>query len=436
MTMQTFQCPNCNAPQQYDDHGSPTVVCPYCNSTVIVPEALRYQARTQAPGRSVQFAGDDSLAALTQVGVYIADGKKIEAIKIYRQAFGVDLRTAKEAVEALERGEAVQMTQMSESTMTSGPVGRPVSSGGGSRLGCVLFVVVMVVLVGIGLTFVPLGAIIPSLPAIPGLSGFLDTVLTIGGEEGTGPGFFNDTRWVGADDAGHIYTADFEGGRVQVFDARGDFVQQWFTESQGYISDMVVTRPGVVYILEGGKVRRYDGLTGEPLTQVGGMDDRFDAITVSVEGDIVAVSKEKMMRWNPQGGIMQEVTGIFDNLPDGRRTLIIRDIALDGANNLYVLPVFDAAILKYNRVGEYQDSIGQKGDAAGDFNSPNALAIDGQGRFFVDDFDGMLVLDSAGRHIETIPLGGAAFSLVFDVKNNLYRMDRNGNRVIKYAVLE
>jgi ribosomal protein L7/L12 len=37
----------------------------------------------------------------------LADGQKIEAIKRYREQFGVGLKEAKEAVEALERGEAL-----------------------------------------------------------------------------------------------------------------------------------------------------------------------------------------------------------------------------------------------------------------------------------------------------------------------------------------
>jgi ribosomal protein L7/L12 len=38
-----------------------------------------------------------------EVGVLLAKGDKIEAIKVYRDATGADLKAAKEAVEALER---------------------------------------------------------------------------------------------------------------------------------------------------------------------------------------------------------------------------------------------------------------------------------------------------------------------------------------------
>ena len=39
----------------------------------------------------------------------VRSGKKIEAIKIYRQRMGVGLKEAKDAIEALERGESVRV---------------------------------------------------------------------------------------------------------------------------------------------------------------------------------------------------------------------------------------------------------------------------------------------------------------------------------------
>ena len=38
---QTFQCPNCGAPVDLDASADPVIPCPYCQSAIIVPEALR-----------------------------------------------------------------------------------------------------------------------------------------------------------------------------------------------------------------------------------------------------------------------------------------------------------------------------------------------------------------------------------------------------------
>ncbi|MGC4805570.1 hypothetical protein [Micromonospora sp. DT233] len=46
----------------------------------------------------------DDRPAAPGVREHLARGEKIQAIKAYRQATGVDLRTAKESVEAMEAG--------------------------------------------------------------------------------------------------------------------------------------------------------------------------------------------------------------------------------------------------------------------------------------------------------------------------------------------
>ena len=46
-----------------------------------------------------------------QIHSLLQSGKKIEAIKIYRQATGVGLKEAKDAVEALERGEPIAISE-------------------------------------------------------------------------------------------------------------------------------------------------------------------------------------------------------------------------------------------------------------------------------------------------------------------------------------
>lgn len=105
---QTFQCPNCNAPPDYDGGSDLTIQCPYCNSSVIVPESLR----AGQPDAGNAFADPFTPAALSQlgeIGRLARDGNKIEAIKLYRQVFGVGLKEAKDAVEAMERGEAVNL---------------------------------------------------------------------------------------------------------------------------------------------------------------------------------------------------------------------------------------------------------------------------------------------------------------------------------------
>lgn len=62
------------------------------------------QTPTQPPPpRRAPGAGLDR-ETLDEVRAYLKVGRKIDAIRIYRHATGVDLKTAKEDVEAMERG--------------------------------------------------------------------------------------------------------------------------------------------------------------------------------------------------------------------------------------------------------------------------------------------------------------------------------------------
>jgi uncharacterized Zn finger protein (UPF0148 family) len=44
---QTFHCPNWGAPLEYDGHHL-TVECPFCGSSVVVPESLRPKEPAQS----------------------------------------------------------------------------------------------------------------------------------------------------------------------------------------------------------------------------------------------------------------------------------------------------------------------------------------------------------------------------------------------------
>ena len=118
----TFECPACGAPLDYDGV-RPTLRCPYCNNSVIVPEELHpehnhEQAQTVSPGAVNPFLGYEDLEKFKEVKNLIAAGKKIEAIKVYREITGLGLMEAKLAVEDLEAGRPVEINRVSTSIHT------------------------------------------------------------------------------------------------------------------------------------------------------------------------------------------------------------------------------------------------------------------------------------------------------------------------------
>jgi elongation factor Tu len=48
-----FACPSCGAPLEYDGSGYASMRCPFCSSSVVVPEALRVVRRPAAAAQQV-----------------------------------------------------------------------------------------------------------------------------------------------------------------------------------------------------------------------------------------------------------------------------------------------------------------------------------------------------------------------------------------------
>jgi ribosomal protein L7/L12/outer membrane protein assembly factor BamB len=89
-TPTSLNCPACGAPLDYD--GTSTVLrCKFCGNVSILPVGM--------PGAASAPAG-----ALDEIRRLAADGNLIEAIKKYRRIYGASLQEAKDAVEALQAG--------------------------------------------------------------------------------------------------------------------------------------------------------------------------------------------------------------------------------------------------------------------------------------------------------------------------------------------
>ena len=113
-THSSFQCPSCGASLSYEGGSKPNVTCQFCGSDVIVPEELRTQATPPsapfAPALDLSGLSLDKLAELKRLA---RSGQKIEAIKLYREMFDVGLKEAKDAVEKLEAGQPLVVTSVS-----------------------------------------------------------------------------------------------------------------------------------------------------------------------------------------------------------------------------------------------------------------------------------------------------------------------------------
>ena len=462
--LESFECPNCQATLNYDAHlQAVTVKCDYCGSTVIVPDSLRKQ---DSPQQTPEL--------LTEVVNLVGNGRKIEAIKLFREKFNVGLKEAKDVVDAIERHEDIHLggTNFHTEAITIDLTRTPTVQTSQSSWGCTGLIAAMVLLaIGVAAAFFFIlpsqnSTVVERITTITESSNetviieneinnvietveavlpedaiavsidpdFAEVVLRIGGEEGTGPGFFNDTRRLAIDGAGNIYAGDYSGGRIQVFDANGKFVTTWNAGQDLYMAGIAANRAGTVYVIKTRSVEMFNGLTGEFLgtVEIPNSETTFFRTAASgPDGSVYFIAKDRLVRLDNNGNITLDIADPFANIPDFATTQ--EDAAIDGAGNIYLLG--SETIYKLNAEGQFIDRVGSKGDAEDQFYiSPRAIAVDGQGRIFVDDFWGIKVFEGNGRYLTTLENPGASFDMMFNDENDLLVMDRNSNELRKYQL--
>mgnify|MGYP000091253334 CR=1 FL=1 len=450
---QTFSCPKCGAPQNYQGGSAPTIQCPYCETTLIVPEALRTPSPNFAAFNPLEITRE--AAKLAEIKKLADSGKKIEAIKLYRETFGVGLKEAKDAVEAIERGQNVQVAQISIGSPHSIRVGQggDIQISRGSS-GCVTWIVIFVVLITVLSIVVPIllsvGAftmLAPSLDLQPTLQAlttvvpatrapiptntappsptpqFANVVATIGGK-GTGAGKMSDARAVAVDNNGNLFVAEYIGGRVQVFDANGKFKTQCLIDPKAPTPSLAADRNGNLYVLQAITITKYNAATCEQLDVFPpALGESYEHIAVGADGNLYATmtgnQKDSIVRFNSSG----RATIVVDSAISKQLGSFELDprLALDGQGNFYILGSFARQVFKYDRAGKFVDSIGSSGSEPGQFSAVNALAVDSQGRIYVSDSKGVQVFTPDGRYIDVFDIPqNVASGMAFDDQDNLW----------------
>ncbi|MDQ3804064.1 MAG: hypothetical protein M3416_09575, partial [Acidobacteriota bacterium] len=267
----------------------------------------------------------------------------------------------------------------------------------------------------------------PSAPA------YANEVLKFGAE-GIGPGSFSDARSIAVDGEGRIYVGEYTGGRIQVFDAAGKFLTQWFADRSMPLRGLAADRGGTVYVVQRGKIQRFEGTTGRPLGEVAySRDLGFDDVTVAADGGLVAAwdhHTDDIVRFDAAGKPVKVINKAISGQTD-RSELNLR-VAVDGTGNLYALGTFNDAVLKYTPEGRFVNKFGGSGGEPGQFRAAHAIAVDNKGRVYVSDSKGIQVFDSNGRYLDVFKPAPVSFGMVFNDNNELFIAART--QVIKCAL--
>lgn len=455
---QLFQCPSCNAPLEYDGIKS-IVGCPYCGNNVIVPETLRpRQSETRSKrgedAMGAPFPKRDVMNVLQTVQQMARNGQKIQAIRLFRDAFGTSLEDARSAVESLAAGNTINPPPI------AAPFGRVykqnpqqvlLSYENQSRGGCWRAIVWLVVLGAILLAilaFVVPGVIfrqvtseipvvftqvqeqfdIPLLPTPTPTPGFA-VMLGQFGSEGVGPGRFSDARGIALNNDGRIYVSEYNTGRIQVFEEDGAFVTQWTIPEQPYLSNIAVDRNGILIAPIGGRLQQFAANNGQPFGPLAIIETESaeDTIHAMPDGGWLTVLGEDIVRLNGAGDEVLRIPNAFANATGSPEMLPI--VAGDGLGNIYALGRFANLVLKFDAQGRYITRFGGRSvagaDTPGTLNAPQSIAVDGNGRVLVGDIFGIQIFDGEGRFQGVIDTESFPFGVAVHDDERIFTIERD-----------
>ena len=257
------------------------------------------------------------------------------------------------------------------------------------------------------------------------------------GTEGIGPGMFTDARSIAIDGQENIYVGEYSGGRIQVFDSSGKFITQWTANPKMPLRGLAADRKGSVYVVQTGKIAKFEGVTGKSLGEIevgdgGGIDD----ISAAADGGFVCAwsrASDDLVRLDANGNVVKTISKAISSVTD-RSELNMR-VAIDGNGNIYALGTFNDAVFKFSPDGKYLNKFGGEGEKPGQLRAAQAVAVDGHGKVYVSDMKGVQVFDSDGRYLQVFkPDGGIAFGMIFNDRNELFVVART--KVIKLLLKE
>lgn len=411
--------------------------------------------RVMTSSASVNLASNaDNLAEIQNL---LRGGSKIEAIKRFREMTGVGLKEAKDAVEAIERGAQLDISKMQAQAASSRlyiqndqnmrAVKKVGMAVGGSFL--ITFIITALLIVGaiVGVFYFVSSSInrtidqsFPAVQSTPQPSSktqsaensIAQELLKFGGE-GTGAGKFKDNRTIAVDTDGKIYSADFSGGRIQVFDANGTFQTQIMSDTSRTVDALAVDRKGNLFVLQGYDVFRFNRETGENLGKY--RVDYAADLALGLDGKLYVSARRggTITVLNADGSKFKTISPGKDlNLDD------IEQIAVDGAGNFFLLESRNQAVFKLSPDGKLLTRFGGRSSESMDkmpktlfYGKAYDLSLDSQGRLYVSQISRVSVFDSNGNYLNEFKTT-QAFGMAFNDKDELFIAARPF--VVKYKV--
>lgn len=430
---ETFKCPSCSAPLGFE--GSTFQKCKFCGSNIIVPSEVFQRSDAD---RSSSF----DLSSLTGKALKIAEiqrliqsGNKIAAIKIFRETFGTGLKESKEAVERMERGEGFDLSgiQIQTENIDSNSRLYPTAHKGHTRHTGKSSVARTLIILAVGIFF-----IIPIL--VSGLIffvssnsdkldisktdifskfAFAEEIAKFGGE-GTGAGKFKDNRSIAVDGEGRVYSGNYEGGKIQVFDSNGKFLNSFQIEKNSVLKDLIADRRGNLYVVNTNGIFVYEGTSGKLQKQL--KINRVEGLALSFDGKIFVTIEKKIAVFDNNLKVIKEIKDAAEQSDSANG---FDQIAVDGNGLIYAVDSRNGDICKFSPEGKFLDRF------ANDLNSPNNIAISNKGQIFLSDTSKIHVFNETGKEINSFETT-QTFGMAFNDADELFVASRPF--IVKYKI--
>ena len=246
----------------------------------------------------------------------------------------------------------------------------------------------------------------------------------------------NTPRYLGLDQKGQIYAGDFDDGKVNVFDPSGKFLHAFTFGTDVTLNGMAVAPDGTVYLSYKGSLHRLDAQGRITDFETSTHTEPLEAVILDKDGSLLVTDQPgNILRLGQNGTVSQVMkTPLGGGINNADDSIFL---ALDGAGNIYAFVQDSALILKLSPDGKSLAQFGGKthnhimhhvnqpdGVPAldpGYFYSPDAIAVDGNGRIFAsDDTGNVQILDLNGKYIDSFESYDNVAAMMVDPANKLY----------------
>ena len=283
-------------------------------------------------------------------------------------------------------------------------------------------------------------------------SGFASTLfdrVEVIGRRGTGVGEFNKPRSLAVDREDNLYIVDLT-GRVQKFSPEGKYLLAWQMPQtdKGKPKGMCRDGEGNIVVVEPHYSRvNHHAPDGKLVKQWGthGTNDgqlAFPRAVATDRGGNIFVSeyglRERVQLFASSNATFLQTTG-HDGTANGEFNRP-EGLDVDGQGRLFVADSCNHRIQVFSGEGKWLASYGSAGSGKGQLSYPYDVRVDGAGFQFVCEFGNsrIQVFDREHQPVEVIGRAGSApgefsnpWSIALDSHGNLYVADAQNHRVQK-----